>query len=144
MRASRLVAGVSLAVLMVLPAAALAGPAAKAPAAAAVTAGSFQEDAAEALIGEWEMVTQFQGQEIPATMVVSLEDDGYVGVWRSMGEEMPMTNIKVEGNKLTFNRTMGVGGAELTFEGTIEGDTITGKWLSDMGGEYVCTGKKKS
>ena len=101
-----------------------------------------QQEATDAVVGEWEMVTEFQGQQIPATMKISVEDGELVGVWTSQGEDIPMREVKVAGKTLTFNREMGMGGAVLSFEGTVEGDEITGKWISEMG-ELTCSGKRK-
>lgn len=101
------------------------------------------QQGAEAIVGEWEMVTEFQGQQIAATMTITLEDGELVGTWASMGQEIPMREIKVDGKTLTFNREMGQGGATLSFEGTVEGDEITGKWVSEMG-ELPVSGKRKS
>jgi len=97
----------------------------------------------EAAVGEWEMVTEFQGQQIAATMTILLEDGKLVGIWTSRGQDMPMRDIDLDGATLTFSRGMGRGGAMLSFEGTIEGNVVTGKWISEMG-ELSTSGKRKS
>ncbi len=108
-----------------------------------VVAPGFASAQQEAVVGEWEMVTDFQGQQIAATMKISVEDGELVGVWTSQGEDIPMREVKIDGETLTFNREMGRGGATLSFEGTVEGDEISGRWISDMG-ELPCSGKRKS
>ena len=129
---SRVVLGVCSLTALILPAVAVAeGP-----------AGLLQDEAVEAVLGTWDMVTEFQGEGMPATMTIAIEDDELVGVWASMGGEMEMTNILVYGTTLSFQRTMGQGGMVMTFEGTVDGDTISGKWITDMG-ELPCSGERK-
>ena len=112
-----------------------------------VTAGAISgfataQEGHDAFLGSWEMTTAFQGQEIPTTMTLSIEEGKLVGVWASQGGEMTMADLVVEGAKLTFSRSMGRGGQQLQFEGTLEGDEINGKYVTGMG-EMVCTGKRK-
>ena len=97
----------------------------------------------DAIIGDWEMETEFQGSLIPAVMTLSVMDGKLTGVWVSMDQEMEMIDLTFDGKKLSFKREMGVGGDTIAFEGNIEGDKISGKFLSPMGGEYKCTGKRK-
>jgi hypothetical protein len=101
-----------------------------------------QDDAEKAVLGTWDMETEFQGQQMPAVMTVSMEDGELAGIWASQGMEMVMMEIAVDGNKLTFQRTMGDGGMVMNFEGTVEGDTISGKWVTGMG-ELPCAGKRR-
>ena len=96
----------------------------------------------DAVVGTWDMITEFQGQEIPAVMTLSIEDGELTGVWSAMDQEMTMTDLELEGNVLTFRRTMGQGGQGLAFEGTVDGATITGAY-SAMGNELKCTGKRR-
>ncbi len=117
---------------LMFPALALAG----------VPGGLLQDAAEEAVLGTWDMETEFQGEQMPATMTISMEDGELAGVWVSQGMEMKMTNILVDGSKLSFQRTMGQGGMVMTFEGTVEGDTISGKWITGMG-ELPCSGSRR-
>ena len=103
-----------------------------------------QEQIYEAIIGEWEMETEFQGSIIPAVMTLSVKDGKLEGVWVSMDQEMELIDLRFDGDKLSFKRTMGVGGTTIEFEGTVKGDEISGKYLSPMGGEYECRGKRKT
>ncbi len=111
----------------------------------AIAAGAgepSQDEAEKAVLGTWDMETEFQGDQMPATMTISMEDGELTGVWASQGMEMKMTNILVDGDKLSFERTMGDGGMVMTFDGTVEGDTISGKWITGMG-ELPCAGKRR-
>ncbi len=96
----------------------------------------------KAILGDWEMETEFQGSIIPAVMILSVRDGKLEGVWESMDQEMELIDLKFDGEKLSFKRTMGEGGDTINFEGTVKGDEISGKYISPMGGEYECTGKR--
>ncbi len=109
---------------------------------AAAPGGLPQSAAEEAVLGTWDMETEFQGDQMPATMTISMEDGELAGVWASQGMEMKMTNILVDGSKLSFERTMGDGGMVMSFDGTVDGDTISGKWITGMG-ELPCAGKRR-
>jgi hypothetical protein len=109
---------------------------------AGVPGGSLQGAAEDAVLGTWDMETEFQGGQMPAVMTISMEDGEFAGVWASQGMEMKMTNILVIGSKLSFERTMGDGGTVMTFDGMVEGDTISGKWITDMG-ELACSGERR-
>ncbi|MEE8376760.1 MAG: hypothetical protein V3R45_00185 [Candidatus Aminicenantaceae bacterium] len=97
----------------------------------------------DAIIGDWDMETEFQGDVIPAVMTLSVEDEKLTGVWVSMDQEMEMIDLKFDGKNLSFKREMGQGGDTINFEGIVNGDEISGKFISPMGGEYVCSGKRK-
>jgi len=96
----------------------------------------------DAIVGDWEMETEFQGQLIPATMTLSVKEGKLTGVWVSQNQEMELTELKFDGKKLTFDRTMGQGGQTISFEGTVEGDKIAGKYVSPMA-DLKCSGKRK-
>ncbi len=98
--------------------------------------------AAAAVIGSWEMKTEFQGGQIPATMSLKLDNEQLVGTWASQGSEMKMTAITLDGDKITFNRSMGQGGPSLAFTGTVNGKRIVGKFNSMMG-DLKCAGTRK-
>ena len=98
--------------------------------------------AAEAMVGTWKMSTEFQGQRIPATMVLELTDGELTGVWRSQGGEMKLMEIELAGETLRFARTMGSTGPKLQFEGIVDGDAIEGTFESPMGGSYPCRGER--
>jgi hypothetical protein len=108
--------------------------------------GSFldqEKQVYDAIIGDWEMETEFQGSVIPALMTLSVKDGKLAGVWVSMDQEMELIDLKFDGKKLSFKRSMGEGGQTIEFEGIVEGDEISGHYLSPMGGEYKCTGQRK-
>ena len=102
-----------------------------------------EKQAYDAIIGDWEMETEFQGEVYPAVMTLSIEDGKLTGVWVSMGQEMEMIDLKFDGKKLSFKREMGQGGSTISFEGIVDGDEINGKYASPMGDDIVCTGRRK-
>ena len=61
----------------------------------------------------------------------------------TLGQEMDMIDLKFDGKNLSFKRTMGAGGSTIEFEGIVEGDKISGKFISPMGGDYPCFGQRK-
>ena len=93
-------------------------------------------------LGSWEMKTALGGSFIEATMTLTIEDGKLTGVWASQGGEMKMSDIKLDGNTLSFTRTMGPGGSPLAFKGEIDGDKIEGKYTHKEMGELKCTGKR--
>ncbi len=97
----------------------------------------------DAIIGDWDMETEFQGDVYPAVMTLSIEDGKLTGVWVSMGQEMELRDLIFEGKKLSFKREMGQGGSTISFEGIVDGDEINGKYASPMGDDIVCTGRRK-
>jgi hypothetical protein len=101
---------------------------------------SAERRRADMLIGQWEMKTNMGGRSIAAVMTLSREDGQFVGVWESMGREMKMVDIEVDGNTLSFNRSMG-GGMSLEFVGEFDGDEIKGTYSTPMG-ELTSTGHK--
>ncbi len=92
-----------------------------------------------AVLGSWEMISSFNGQEIPATLSLNgSESGGARGLWVSMGREMPLSKLSFDGTTLSFVRSMG-GNGELTFTGKVDGDRISGMQSGAMG-EIPCQG----
>jgi len=95
-----------------------------------------------AVLGSWEMNSSFNGQEIPATLSLTLGESGARGVWESMGREMQISDLRFDGTTLTFVRSMG-GNGELTFTGKVDGDSISGMQSGAMG-EIPCKGVREA
>lgn len=91
-------------------------------------------------VGKWNMKTDLRGTSIEATMVLSVKDGKLVGKWISQGQEMEMTDLKLEGGALSFKRSMG-GGQDLVFKGIITGSKVTGEYTGAFG-ELECTGER--
>jgi hypothetical protein len=91
---------------------------------------------ADAIVGEWQITTNMPAREMVDKLIISKNADGMLaGKWVGQRGENPITNLKFEGGKLTFTRTSSFGGREMqsTYEGTVEGDMIKGKFTSERG-----------
>ena len=93
-----------------------------------------------ALIGDWEMEMDVNGSTREATLSLSVKDDQLSGLWRGRRRESELTKLILEGNRLTFERSMGEG-RTWSFSGTVDGDRITGTYSTPFG-EISCTGKR--
>ncbi|MFC1782459.1 hypothetical protein ACFL02_02610 [Planctomycetota bacterium] len=114
------------------------------------------------IVGEWEVTMQFgarrgqraqqqQAQPRPATKIVFTKnpDGTYSGKWEGgMGRGQragmgttELSDVKLEGNKLIFVRKMQMQEQDfsITFEGTIEGDTIKGNISMGQRGQMPTT-----
>ncbi|MCH8851934.1 MAG: DUF3179 domain-containing protein [Planctomycetes bacterium] len=94
-----------------------------------------------AIVGEWNMRTEFSGQMIDATMTISEEDGALTGKWVSMGREMELSGLEFDGRKLSFKRSLGAS-QDLRYEGTVQGDKITGRYSGPFG-ELPSNGERR-
>jgi len=97
--------------------------------------------AAEDITGEWEMTMDFGGRDTFATLTITKKDDGTLaGKWGSRD----LSDVKFDGEKLTFVRTISFGDQEFTmdYEGTLKDGKITGTMLSDRG-EFSANGARR-
>lgn len=88
--------------------------------------------AAEDITGEWEMTMDFGGRDTFATLTITKkDDDALAGKWGSRD----LSDVKFDGEKLTFVRTISFGDQEFTmdYEGTLKDGKITGTMSSDRG-----------
>jgi hypothetical protein len=101
--------------------------------------GALQGEAktgADAIVGEWQMNVNMPARENVEKLTVTKSADGTLaGKWEGRRGESKISNMKFEGGKLTFIRTMDFGGQirESEFEGTVVGDAIKGVFKSDRG-----------
>ncbi len=87
-------------------------------------------------LGEWSMVMDFQGQEVPGKMTITEADGGGIaGKWEADGESSDLRDVKFEDGTLSFVRTVNYQGSEfdITYSGTIDGDAITGAFTTPAG-----------
>jgi hypothetical protein len=105
--------------------------------------GTLQGEAkkgADAIVGEWQININMPARENIEKLTVTKNADGSLaGKWEGRRGESKISNIKFEGGKLSFIRTMEFGGQirEQEFEGTVEGNTIKGEFKSDRGNREV-------
>ena len=101
--------------------------------------GTLQGEAkkgADAIVGEWQMNVNIPARENVEKLTITKNTDGTLaGKWVGQRSESKISNMKLEGGKLTFLRTSDFGGRimESEFEGTVEGDAIKGVFKSDRG-----------
>lgn len=97
--------------------------------------------AAEDITGSWEMTMDFGGRPSFATLAITKAADGALaGKWGSAD----VANVKFDGQKLTFVRTVRFGDNEFTmnYAGTLKDGKITGAFATDNG-DFVANGARK-
>jgi hypothetical protein len=102
--------------------------------------GSVAPALAADIVGDWNMTMEFNGNQSLATLSITQNPDGsYSGMWGGS----KLSNIKLQGDKLTFDRTIRFGDNEFTmsYAGTVQGGKLTGQWSSDRG-EFETNGVK--
>jgi hypothetical protein len=88
------------------------------------------------IAGEWQINVTVPPREVVDKLTITKDANGMLdGKWVGQRGESTVSNMKLEGNKLTFTRKskMGEREFETTYEGTVEGDTIKGKFTSERG-----------
>jgi len=94
-------------------------------------------------VGNWEIKFKMGDREITTTLAVKAGKEGEMTAeWQSQWGEHEITDLQYERGKLTFKRKSKFQDRQLdsTFEGTIQGDTLTGVIKSEMG-EVQAEGK---
>jgi len=93
-----------------------------------------------ALVGKWEL-TSTSGQG-PRTRLLTVYGD-LTGRYEIFGAEIPIKEIKLEGDQVTFNIETGFGDQTFTmeFKGKLDGNTLSGQ-LTTPNGTRDLTGKK--
>ncbi len=94
--------------------------------------------------GKWEFTSE--GPRGTQTSTITFEQDGTVlkGTMETQRGAVSFENGSVEGNKITFTIVRGMGDRtfEMTYTGTVEGDTMTGTMTNPRGGDVPWTAKK--
>jgi len=103
---------------------------------------SFAAMAAD-VSGNWNLSVETpQGTRTP-TMTLAQKGDVLTGTYHSQRGDQPMTG-SIKGNAIKLSYTVGGGDRSMTinYDGTLEGDTITGKVVMGQMGEGKFTAKK--
>lgn len=97
--------------------------------------------AASALVGTWELTT-VSSQGTTRTNTLKIKED-MTGTYTGRGNEMPITDLKVEADQVTFKVTMKFNEQEfpMEFKGKLDGESLKGEFTSSRGTREV-TGKK--
>jgi len=94
-------------------------------------------------VGNWEIKFKMGDREITTTLAVKAGKEGELTAeWQSQWGEHKITDMQYERGKLTFKRESKFQDRQMdsTFEGTIQGDSLTGVIKSEMG-EVQAEGK---
>lgn len=93
-----------------------------------------------ALIGKWELTTT--SERGTRTQILKVYPD-LSGRYEVFGSLVPVKEIKLEDDTVTFSIDMGFGDRTFTmdFKGTLQGETLTGRFATPRG-ERAVTGKK--
>jgi len=93
-----------------------------------------------ALVGKWDLtsVSDFGTRQ----SMMRINGD-MTGRYEFFGGEIPMKDLKLDGNQVTFTLEMGFGDQTFTlnFKGTLDGNNLKGQMTSDRGTSEI-TGKK--
>jgi hypothetical protein len=107
-------------------------------------------------MGQWEVNGERMGQELIGIWEITSVSEGFgtrtttmkvfpdmTGRYEVFDSEVPMKNLKLEGDQVTFMLEMGWGDMtfDLDFKGKLEGKTLKGEMNSDRGTSEI-TGKK--
>ena len=93
-----------------------------------------------ALVGTWELTTESERGTRTRELVIN---DDLSGIYKSRNREFPVTDLTVEDDQVRFNLDMSFGERDfvLEFAGTLEGDSLNGKFTNPRGSRKV-TGKR--
>jgi len=94
----------------------------------------------EPVVGKWELTST--GRRGPRTNTLTINED-MTATYQGRRGEIPVTDLKIEGDQLSFAITMKFRDREfaMTFNGTVQGPTLKGLWTTSRGTREV-TGKK--
>lgn len=97
--------------------------------------------AAPAVAGTWELTSQ-SSQGGTRTNTLKIKED-MTATYTSRDTETPVTDLKIEGNQISFKVTRTFNDQQVTteFKGTVDGKTLKGEFISARGSRPV-TGKK--
>ena len=93
-----------------------------------------------ALIGKWDLTTTSDMGTRTSRLVI---EPDLTGTYESFGGEIPIKDLKLNGNQVAFSVEFGGFGGntfQQTFKGTLDGKTLKGQLESDRGTSDV-TGK---
>lgn len=86
--------------------------------------------------GRWEMTFKVNDMDVTTVLIVTPDKEGQLQAkWESQWGEHEITSFNVERRDVSFKRKSKIQDREWesTFEGTLQGDTLTGTIKSDMG-----------
>ena len=99
-----------------------------------VTAPLLSQEPAN-VAGKWEMTNETPRGTQTSTFTFEQEENVLTGTVATQRGETPINSGSVEGNVVTFTIVRGMGdrSMEITYSGTLDGDTITGNMTTPRG-----------
>lgn len=87
-------------------------------------------------VGTWNLVVESALGTTEQTLVVGSDMTGAIDI---DGASVEITNVATDGNNATFDVVFDIQGQELDakFEGTIDGDSISGEYVTELGNGTV-------
>lgn len=99
--------------------------------------------AADGPVGEWDLVLDVLGEETLATLTIAEKDGEYSGTTESDQGVAELSDIGYEDGELTFTIYIEEAGITVDFTGTIDGDSLEGKFeIPDQGFEMPASGTR--
>lgn len=95
-------------------------------------------------VGDWDMAVKMGEREFKAKLILRPgPDNTLLAEWQSQWGEHKITDVELDRNTLRFKRTSKIQDREWvsTFEGSIQGDTLSGTFKSERG-EATAEGKR--
>ena len=89
-------------------------------------------------VGTWNITVESALGTSESVLVINDDQTGNVTV-ADLGGTLDIQNVALDGQNLSFNVTFDAQGQELPakFEGTVDGDTISGEFITDLGNGTV-------
>ena len=94
-----------------------------------------------AVLGQWDLSLNLQGNEIPINLTITEDTDGLGGTWTGPRATNTLSDVSLAGDTLSFSMQTQQGSLKVSFE--LEGDTLNGG-LSTPQGNLPIVGKKSS
>lgn len=94
-----------------------------------------------AVLGQWDLTLNLQGNEIPINLTITEDTDGLGGTWTGPQATNTLSDVSLVGDILSFSMQTQQGSLDISFE--LEGDTLNGG-LSTPQGNLPIVGKKSS
>ena len=104
------------------------------------SSGVFAADNS-AVLGQWDLSLNLQGNEIPVKLTITEDTDGLGGTWTGPQATNTLSDVSLAGDTLSFSMQTQAGSLDISFE--LEGDTLNGG-LSTPQGNLPIVGKKSA
>lgn len=95
-------------------------------------------------VGTWAYTVETPTGPLAQTLTLDADMTGFISVTEPVSASYPLSNVIADGQSLSFVVATGPAGQEIkfSFNGTVDGDEITGEYVSIFGTSKV-TGVRK-